>query len=162
MRTILFRAKTDPEAYSYAVDSKWVYGDYSNYSILYPNRPSILTEQDDYPVIAETVSQYIGLDDVEGTKIFEGDIIEFEDCGSEGYEYEEGFDYVNRASIAIVEGRVILDKILCDNSCVCEDMLYYYDDFISMLKHCKVIGNIWDNISLLQMDEVSPDSEEDI
>lgn len=162
MRTILFRAKTDPEAYSYAVDSKWVYGDYSNYSILYPNRSSILTEQDDYPVLTETVSQYIGLDDVEGTKIFEGDIIEFEDCGSEGYEYEEGFDYVNRASIAIVEGRVILDKILCDNSCVCEDMLNYYDDFISMLKYCKVIGNIWDNLSLLQMDEVSPDNEEDM
>ena len=41
-------------------------------------------------------------------------------------------------------------------------MLYYYDDFIGMLKYCKVIGNIWDNISLLQMNEVSPDSEEDI
>lgn len=162
MRTILFRAKTDPEAYSYEVTSKWVYGDYSNYSILYPNRPSILTEQDDYPVIAETVGQYIGLNDANGTKIFEGDIIEFEDCGSEGYEYEEGFDYVNRASIAIVEGKVILDKILCDNSGVCDDMLYYYDDFIGMLKHCKVIGNIWDNISLLQKDEVSPDRGEDM
>jgi hypothetical protein len=77
VRTILFRAKTDPEAYSYAVDSKWVYGDYSNYFILYSNRSSILTEQDDYPVLTETVSQYIGLDDVEGTKIFEGDIIKF-------------------------------------------------------------------------------------
>ena len=162
MRKILFRGKVDSDAYSYDRKSEWVYGDYSNYSILYPNRSSILTEQDDYPVITETVSQYIGLNDVNGTKIFEGDIIEFEDCGSEGYEYEEGFDYINRASIAIVEGRVILDKILCDNSGVCDDMLYYYDDFIGMLKYCKVIGNIWDDILLLQKDKVSPDNEEDM
>lgn len=65
-------------------------------------------------------------------------------------------------TIKISEGRVILDKILCDNSGVCDDMLYYYDDFISMLKHCKVIGNIWDDISLLQKERVSSDNEEDM
>lgn len=162
MREILFRGKVDSDAYSYDRKSEWVYGDYYNCSILYPNRSSILTKQDAYPVLTETVGQYIGLNDAEGTKIFEGDIIEFEDCGSEGYEYEEGFDYVNRASVAISEGRVILDKILCDNSGVCDDMLYYYDDFISMLKHCKVIGNIWDDISLLQKERVSSDNEEDM
>jgi hypothetical protein len=41
-------------------------------------------------------------------------------------------------------------------------MLNYYDDFLGMLKYCKVIGNIWDNISLLHKDGVSPDSEEDM
>lgn len=53
MKEILFRGKVDSDAYSYDRKSEWVYGDYSNYSILYPNRSSILTEQDDYPVITE-------------------------------------------------------------------------------------------------------------
>lgn len=34
-----------------------------------------------YPVIAETVGQYIGLTDMSGTKIFEGDIVE---CARQG------------------------------------------------------------------------------
>lgn len=96
-----------------------------------------------------TICQYTGLTDKKGKKIYEGDIIAFEDVGEEGYEYKEGFDFINRAVIIWNNGRFELDKLASNNSGVLEDMNCCHEDFWNDLKDCEVIGNIFDNPDLL-------------
>lgn len=76
MRTILFRGKTDK--------GEWVYGDLLHPD-LYGNGYAIedFTKEKNNccDVIPETISQYTGLTDKHGTKIFEGDIVKGEFFG---------------------------------------------------------------------------------
>ena len=67
MREILFRGKT-------VCDGDWVYGGIT----WNPSKKKVFihTEWDEGEVIPETVGQYTGLCDKNGTKIFEGDIVE--------------------------------------------------------------------------------------
>lgn len=97
----------------------------------------------------ETLCQYTGLMDKKNQKIWENDIIEFDDTGEEGYEYKEGFDFRNRAVIVWKNGRFELDKLLSDNSGVLELMNDSHEEFWDSLKDCEVIGNIFDNPELL-------------
>ena len=96
-------------------------------------------------VIPETVSQYAGLKDKNGKRIFDGDILEFEDLGEEGYEYKEGFDFINTASVVFVKGRFELENFWSDNSGVMEEMGNDHDEFMSVFYGSKIIGNIHDN-----------------
>ena len=143
MREILFRGKTDK--------GEWVEGFYGQFH----NRPTInepnihqifvlFTEEEEkeneghifseiggiwHTVIPETVGQYTGLTDKNGTKIFEGDIISISGdfkgiytCVWEEYHFD--YELENKT-------------MRCCLACV------YSDDI-------KVIGNIHDNPELLK------------
>ena len=144
MREIKFRGKS-------VETGKWEYG---NLVITDHNRlyEMIDNERRYRGVIAfETVGQFTGLHDKNGKEIYEGDIVEFEDAGEEGYEYKEGFGFDNIAQVVYDNGIYTLSNFgENDNS-------YYATDGTAeevleeVLRNgnCEVIGNIYDNPELL-------------
>ena len=124
MREILFRGKR-------VEDGKWIYGYLSFFYIDNPKKGCMYSPKEvrRFDVMSETVGQYTGLTDKNGTKIFEGDILHV----AQG-------DFVVRWSESIcsfVAGEK--EKIRpCMNS--------------GTMKHCEVIGNIYDNPKLLETD----------
>lgn len=99
-------------------------------------------------VDTDTICQYTGLTDKNGSKIWENDIVEFEDVGEEGYEYKDGFDFTNRARVEFAEARWSLTDFASTNSAVVDEM-YNHVEFMDFWQYCKVIGNIFDNADLL-------------
>lgn len=97
-----------------------------------------------------TICQCTGLKDKNGKLIWENDIVKFEDCGEEGYEYKEGFDFENKARVEFTEGRWSLTDFLSDNSIVIDGM-YDYEEFMDLWGECEVIGNMIDNPELLEV-----------
>lgn len=102
-----------------------------------------------YEVKPDTICQYTGLTDKNGKKIWENDIVEFEDTGEEGYEYKEGFDFQNRAKVEFAEARWSLTDFISTNSSVVDEM-YNHAEFMDFWQYCEVIGNIFDNKELLE------------
>lgn len=148
MREILFRGKR--------IDNgEWVEGSYWLNRTATRERPHIVENSGNlHLVIPETVGQYTDLTDKNGKKIFEGDILEFDDCGETGYEYKEGFDYTNRAVVVFNDGRFELDKFTCTNSGVIDEMHRCHDDFILSFKYGNIIGIIHDNPELLKEEQL--------
>lgn len=150
MREILFRGKR-------LDNGEWVYGYLGKHTSLGEmiiDRPYItmngeLSALNFLIVDPSTVGQYTGLLDNNGKLIFEGDILEFEDCGEEGYEYKEGFYFTNRAAVCWENGRWQLTDFISTNSGVVDDMNDSHEDFISLFYYSEVIGNIHDNPELL-------------
>lgn len=139
MREILFRGQTRRygEKVTWSgekIKSNWVYGGIfpqngeGDFAIIYQQKPTV----EKYPVYADTVGQYTGMLDKNGTKIFEGDIIDFlyrsdgDDYGIVQYDVDEtefGFVYN-----LIYDG---LGRHYCS-------------------RDIEVIGNIYDNPELLE------------
>lgn len=149
MREIKFRGKR-------VSDGEWVYGlpscsfDGEISEIEYWNEEVSLPDFDE--VIPKTIGQYTGLKDKNGKEIYEGDIVEFEDIGEDGYEYKEAYDFINRAVVVWGKGRFVLDCFGDDNSGVIDDMNNHPEDFYNMFEHyAEVIGNIHDNPELLEV-----------
>lgn len=134
MREIFFRGKANV---------KWVYGD-----LWHLNDGGVTIRKDGeifpYEVITETVGQYTGLEDTNGKKIFEGDIVELYDknndirmkayveFGNPNREYNWGYQLV-----PIGEVTADLDILLWVEM---EDTGAFIE----------VIGNIHDNPELLK------------
>nr|DAV09519.1 MAG TPA: YopX protein [Caudoviricetes sp.] len=124
MREILFRGKrVDNDA--------WVEGlliiIWGQYHIIQPN-----DENTAYPIILKTIGQYTGMTDKNGTKIFEGDIVDFSKRPDNG-----GY------------GAVIYDADETEFGIVYDSIYeglgrHYYS------KDIEVIGNIHDNPELLE------------
>ena len=132
-REILFRGKRES-------DGKWLYGLYSDHFVHGTDFPCIMPlrmEKDDgdWAVLRETVGQYTGLTDKNGTKIFEGDIVKDEQSG---YEYViKWFSEYACFALANKNGH----------------MEYDVDEFEMLVNDLIVIGNIHDNPELLEVSE---------
>lgn len=144
MREILFRGQTRKRGQQVwmdgsPVDGKWVYGGIFQgtgaYSIIYGAEKESFSGADigKHPVYTETVGQYTGLTDKNGTKIFEGDIVRFSYTGE------------NRG----VEG---LAAVIFQNGKFCVEWGWHkdivcLDGFANTT--LEVIGNVHDNPELI-------------
>ena len=134
MREILFRGK--------AIDGNWYYG----VPLIFTEDYVCMTAPHTYnkKVEANTIGQYTGLTDKNGTKIFEGDIVKADDyifvvkfgkCG--GVANAENYGYMGFYLQAFSESTRLSAKYgLRDDIC-------YFTDI-------EVIGNIHDNPELLK------------
>ena len=129
MREILFRGKSRN-------NGKWYQGDLVTVAHKRFIDDDIVKER----VIPETVGQYTGLTDKNGKKIFEGDIVLFEDESPANYEYHDCTE-MRCGSIEYGDNCFyITDRIAVEM----EDLIY--DGKLDV----QVIGNIHDNPELLK------------
>lgn len=160
MREILFRAKAINRDKGYHrtnyKNGDWVYGLITRlYNERFENLPAEMTDENGVSGIEidhNTICQYTGLTDKNGNKIWENDVVEFEDTGEEGYEYKEGYDFINRAKVEFAEARWSLTDFLDTNSAVVDEM-YNQVEFMDFWQYCEVKGNIFDNAELIEGSE---------
>ncbi|MEZ3453343.1 MAG: YopX family protein [Oscillospiraceae bacterium] len=144
MREILFRGKHDSDT-AMAYKESWCYG------VPYVDCDGdyvLANEGGGAVVIPQTVGQYTGLNDKNGTRIFEGDfiqvhgfifVVKFGKCGGvQNVEHEVG--YVGFYVEPVGENA----KLLSDSG-LRTDILYWINDV-----GVEVIGNIHDNPELLE------------
>lgn len=124
MREIVFRGKR-------ADTGEWVYGYYysecgNTYIIV--NRQAESKTKRNIPFLVEedTVGQYTGIKDIDGKKIWEGDIVRY-----------------NRPD------RVISGKVVWE-TCYFSIDVHNGTEYYSLTPFCRVIGNIHDNPELLE------------
>ena len=138
MREILFRGQTRRKGEKVRMDgtpveSNWVYGGVlqgtGDHSIIYQTEPDIEKKV----VYTDTLGQYTGLTDKNGTKIFEGDIIQDGNCEYNKYVVEYSPERGGYLPFAHGDG------------CGCCETATLYDSTCH-----KVIGNIYDNPELMK------------
>lgn len=96
----------------------------------------------------KTVGQFTGLTDKNGTKIFEGDILEYND----GYDYFKGEVVFENGAFGVGSYEVIgFSSGCCDN--FADVWQLFWNQEVTdepELYYCKLIGNIHDNPELLK------------
>lgn len=143
MREILFRGQTRRKGEKVwmdgsPVESNWVYGGIfqgPNRSVIYGYDPI-----EKYCVYTDTVGQFTGLTDKNGTKIFEGDIVE-------GHCHSAWRHELQRCEVAY--GR---DGFEARHHVNCGGERSYYTYKVLFSKDVVVIGNIHDNPELLEVE----------
>ena len=141
MREILFRGK--------AYEGEWVQGTYYHQKEFYGDETDfhyIIESCDQLEdnmmnfsgVIPETIGQYTGLTDKNGTKIFEGDIVEGH-CHSQ---------WSHRLQRCVVE--YDRDSFKSRHYLNYPDKKHYFEYKVLFSKDVVVIGNIYDNPELLE------------
>lgn len=135
-------------------NGEWVIGGLVRYGFTgrekYYIVPSYASDLYTLEIDPSTICWCTGLKDKNGNLIWENDIVKFEDCGEEGYEYKEGFDFENKARVEFTEGRWSLTDFVSDNSAVIDGM-YNHAEFMDLWGECEVIGNKFDNPELLEV-----------
>jgi uncharacterized phage protein (TIGR01671 family) len=96
-----------------------------------------------YEVIPNTIGQYTELTDKNGKKIFEGDIVTYEDAEADRDGYYDNV-FLNRGEVRISawDGICFTNKQIAGTS-----DLYESETMID----CEIIGNIYDNPELLEV-----------
>lgn len=157
MREILFRGqirRKGEKVYMISgepLPSRWCYGgifaphmDEKGFAVIYgtegeKDEAITGTKLGKYAVYRDTVGQYTGLTDKNGSKIFEGDIVQFEDETPGQYEYHDD-TFMNIGTVEYENGR------WCFTNRVAVEM----DDLLfENTADCIVVGNIYDNPELL-------------
>ncbi len=95
-----------------------------------------------FEVISETVGQYTGLKDKNGKKIYEGDIILYQDWEN-SYEGGDGDYYINKGIVEYNQDNCCFN-VTERNTVNIEDVFYVDNEDL------EVIGNIYDNPELLE------------
>ena len=132
MREIIFRGKMKTDILLYK-KGQWVYGDYAR---MVDGKRTIPHIYGFGEVIPETVGQYTGLEDKNGKKIFEGDILEFlNDDGDKTL-------YIVEWDMSFAGWIIRTTEIDCGL-----DSMECWDEY---KEHYEVIGNIHDNGELLE------------
>lgn len=142
MREIEFRGKRK-------IDDTWIYGGYIK---THRTNKSLIGGTSRFCQIKpETLGQYTGLKDKNGTKIFEGDIVRTQEYRTRPYSTNakkkrflgvvEYFEYQHHNSIAIYDNGYKVKTFEDTGEYKCFDWSYFYD--------CEVVGNIYDNPELV-------------
>lgn len=155
MRETLFRGKEKESG-------KWIYGDlrhisdgYGGYILcIVDNTNGRNNDVTGVEVSPNTVGQYTGVTDKNGTKIFEGDIIESVSRLVNSVGTPTGGTDISRYIIEWGEHKWVKKIFFCNrgdywkNNVLPEDLYPY-----TASRYCEVIGNIYDNSELLEDDE---------
>lgn len=154
MREILFRGKRKD-------NGEWVFGDLIR-NLIYDGREKEMRIGDIYfehngdihgtavyKVIPETVGQFTGLTDKNGTKIFEGDILRgfaypFRDGEEKHNYYAEVVWFENSSAFGLVTHKNPKSNVVGISDGNCE----YMEDWVTFL--WEVIGKIYDSPELLE------------
>ncbi len=159
MREILFRAKTEPNTKSSMTgkiikNPKWIYG-YIDLGYMHDCKTALIGDEKGnnvYKCQYETIGQYTGLTDKNGTKIFEGDIVKCSDV-DDCYYTEEKTEFFGVIKFeAGVFGIATKEKlqIALDNWCENDNFVSLWElEWNEYIGNVEVIGNIHDNPELL-------------
>lgn len=141
MREMLFRGKRK-------YNGEWVYGYYAKYRNILDGAYTAILQYDEckgdvysdgiVAVIPETVGQYTGLTDMNGKRIFEGDIVRFDYVDDEDNDAHEDF-------LIFFEKGAFRAQYLGNIKCAPNIL-----DDIAIKEGC-VVGNTWDNPELLEV-----------
>lgn len=160
MREILFRGKTDKGEWVQGVPIKNDFNETFIAEGIFECDEYLCKGVDCFDVDENTIGQYTGLTDKNGTKIFEGDIVQYInsddfDCQSivKFGEYKQdgsGGEYGARKCLGFY---VDVDNFTCPDWC--EDDPEYFprhmwqQNILEVVDGCEIIGNIYDNLELL-------------